>query len=318
MARLSRLGREVHRRAIVGQQLVVQAPNHVVDRPITKLFVGHGIRPFGPGQPEKLHVGARQKVPGTLSQDKCTGDRRRGVFHRYDHLGGGEALLDAPVVRFEHLPTHRERKVLLLEAAQIQIAHPGGGKRRRIEVPVVVAPLLGQDALVLGARNGAARTDTNPNSSLVANRGGVRRANRRDRHRGTGEDVLSDRQRGGRENVPVSLDVGELPQQIIRDVESRWSPVIAHTDEDDPRPSMVQKIVGERADGVTDGSRRVPLQRLLALHEFRLEVRHHRFELAVGVCVTHVGASVPAGHSLDPQSTLVAPESGSRRKGRQT
>ena len=271
----------------MGDELVVQPADHVGHRPLAAGFVHHLVAPFVAADSQELDVCARQVVERAFAQDQEARHRRHGIIGRDDHLGGGQPLLERPIVRGKGLGIDRRRQVFVLETSRTQIGQAGGANRPGVEMRVAVPALLAQYPLVLRAGDGAARPHPNPGPAPVAHRRGVRGPDGDDRNVLSRQHVLADRQRRRRHDVPVGLDVGELSQQFVRDLDPLGPSVVVRSHEDDARTPVVRQIVGEGADGFPYPRRGVALQRLLALDPIGFEVRHHGFELTVGVCVRH-------------------------------
>jgi hypothetical protein len=179
------------------------------------------------------------------------------------------------------VPALREGRgqVLVLEAPPIEVGEPRRRHRPGIEWPIPVASFLAQDSLVLGVGDSLAGPGADVDAPLVLVWRGVARPHGHDGHLRAAKGHLRDGQCGGRDDVPVRLDVGQLQQELIGDGRAGRAPVVPRTDEDHARAAVVGQVVGECAGGFTNGGGRVAPHRLLALDEIGLEVDQHGLEI---------------------------------------
>ena len=122
---------------------------------------------------------------------------------------------------------------------------------------------------------------------------------------------------GGRMFPSVLMSASCLSSSSVM-LEVGRTPIIPYAHENYTRTSMVRQIVGKRADGLANTPRRIPLHGFFPFHEVGFEVRHQRFEFSIGICVGHVGASIPAGCSANSSFTLVTPTLDSHGHGSRT
>ena len=202
------------------------------------------------------------------------------------------------VVAGQHVGAERTRQIEILEPRQVEIGEGGAAHGPRVEGRVPVAPFLVEDPFVLRAGQRPAGADPGPDASAEAHRRRVGRRDGHHRHALAAEHVLADRHRRRRQDVAVRLAVGELEQQGVVDFQAGGRAVVPHADEDDPRTASIRQIVGERADGLAHGARRIAVEGLLALDEVRLDVGHHRLEFDVRIGGAHASFRKPADHSM--------------------
>ena len=276
----------------------VQVAHGVGDGTIEAGAVDDGIGAVGSGEAQELHVRAGNEVQRPVAEHQHAehgGDR---VRHPGDHLGGGEALFQRPVVAGEHLGVERARQMEILEPWQVEIGERGPVHRLRVERRVPVAAFLVEDAFVLRAGHRPARTDPYPDASLEPHRRGVGRGHGHDGHVGAAQRMLADRHRRQRQDVAVRLAVGELQEQGVIDLKARGRSVVPHADEDHPGSPPVRQIVGEGADGLAHRTRNVAVEGRLALDEIRFDVGHQRFELDVRIGHVHTRSRRLAHHAM--------------------
>ena len=214
------------------------------------------------------------------------------------HLRGGQAFFHRTVVAGQHFGVERARQIEILEPRQVEIGERGAAHGPRVEGRVPVAPFLVEYPFVLRAGQRPAGSDPRPDSTAEAHRRGI---GRRDGHHGhvlAAEHVLADRHRRRRQDVAVRLAVGELEQQGVVDFQTGGRAVVPHTDEDHPRTAPIRQIIGERADGLAHGTRRIAVEGLLALDEVRLDVGHHHLEFDVRIGGAHASFRKLADHSM--------------------
>ncbi len=235
----------------------------------------------------------RNIVQRPRSQHQQTENRGPPVVDGSDHLGRGQAFLQASVVGPQEFPVDRVGQILVLELASIEIGHAGARYRRNIERPVSMAPPLIQYPLFLGRRHGPARTVADVDRAPVAHR---RRVGREDGHDG---DVVAsipallaqDRRR--RHDVPVAAHVGQRAQHPIGDGAAGRGAVVPQPDDRDARAARTRKIVGEGADCFAKPRRRIPSQRLLEFDPRAFRALDHARQLVVVQSHGPVPAALP-------------------------
>src|SRR5579862_1382130 len=109
-----------------------------------------------------------------------------------------------------------------------------------IERPVSKAAFLGQDSLVLRRGNAPARSYANVNTAFVPNWRRVRRVYSHQGYVAALQGPLLYLESWRRQYVAVRLHVGQLPQQIVGYWQARRDAVVAHSNEQDSRPTMVR------------------------------------------------------------------------------
>ena len=151
-------GQEIDGRTVVRDELVVEPPHDVRDRPPADLRIRNAVPELRAGHPEKLGVRAGKKVLRSLPENENAAHGRHRVVDRHDHLGGGQPLFRAPVVAGQRLRIDGRGEIVLLEAPQADVGEPRPGRPARVEVRVSMvsmSSLLVQNPLVL--RAGVAR-----------------------------------------------------------------------------------------------------------------------------------------------------------------
>ena len=133
-------------------EFVVEAQQHVQDRPFAPRLVHDVTTPFGTGDTKELHIGAREVVNRSLAEHEYPSHRRNRIVHRDDHLGRGQPFGRRTVVGGKGLRINRRGQILILEATDTQADEAGRVHRTTIGMRVAIAPFLVQDAFVLATR----------------------------------------------------------------------------------------------------------------------------------------------------------------------
>ena len=162
-----------------------------------------------------------------------------------------------------------------LEPPQIQVVQRGGGDWMGVERCLAVASFLVENAFVLHAGDGAAWADAGPNAPSIAHRGRVGRRHRDHRHVAAVECVFVDGHGRQGQDVAVRLAVRELKQQRVVYLKAGGCAVVVRADEDHAGATVVRQVVGERANGLSHGVRRLAVECLLALDEIGFAIREH-------------------------------------------
>ena len=255
-----RAGGNVDRRSVVRDQLVLQTTDERLERSIEQAFIHYRGAQLHAGDAQELHVGTGKVVARVSPQDQDPAERRPRIVGGSDHLHGREALYGAPVVIRQRRRIHGARQIFLFEVTHVQIRETCPRGRMRIEGTFAKAALLVQDPLVLQVCDGTPRPHTDPGPATIANRRRVGRLDRYHRELVSRQLVLADGQCRGRHDVAVGLDVGELPQQLIRDRQASGPAGVIRSHEHDAGKLVIRQVVGERAHRLPDAARRVSAQ----------------------------------------------------------
>ena len=98
---------------------------------------------------------------------------------------------------------------------------------------------------------------------------------------------------GGGNRVAIGLDVGELQQRAVGDLQPHGATGVVRPHKHHAWPPTIGQIVGKRADRFAYSRRAVTAQRLLALHQIGLQVRHHGFKLVIRIGSRHRASDPP-------------------------
>ncbi len=148
---------------------------------------------------------------------------------------------------------------------------------------VPVAAFLVQDALVLCGSNPPPRTNANMDTAPIAHGGRISWLDRNDCHLGAAQHALGYGQSWGRDDIALCLDVGHSDQDLVRDRQATGINIVPCADEHNTGTTMMEEIVGERADGLPHRSPHIPSKRFLALNLIGLQVNEHLLELFIQV-----------------------------------
>src|SRR6185312_1407346 len=137
------LDRAAHGGPVVRDQLVVDSPEDVLERSIDQELVDDGITQRIACDSEKLNVGAGEEVTGAIAENQNAQHCGNGGVGRDDHLGGRKSLLEASVVRLQHVASERRGKVTLLEEPEVEVVKRSCMHRLHIEGPVAILREIG-------------------------------------------------------------------------------------------------------------------------------------------------------------------------------
>lgn len=131
-----------------GGQLVLQPPDQFDDRSRATRLVGDIVAPLHASDSQELHVRARQVVLRALAEHEDSGNGGDRFVDGQDHLRGGEAFFNGPVVRRERLGSEGRRQIVVLKAPQLQIGERGALDGPCVEARLPMPALFVQRALV--------------------------------------------------------------------------------------------------------------------------------------------------------------------------
>ncbi|KWT81599.1 hypothetical protein ASN18_2576 [Candidatus Magnetominusculus xianensis] len=245
------------------------------------LFLVHdGISQPDTVHTQKLDIGTGNEIDGRFSNGQHPHHCRNGRVSHGHKAQGSQLLLHRAAIFRQHFRCHGRGQIGPTKQVQIQIMH-----RRLIEWFQIVgeifcATFFIQSAFLFRCGRRTTGTHANPYSTIVAHWRRVGWFDQNDRHGAPFQNAFFHTHHGKRKDVSVRAYIGQITQQLVRNVEIGTASCIFFANENNARLLVVSHVVGKGAHSLTDGTL-VCGKGLFALYPVRFHLVQQSFQLLI-------------------------------------